>query len=120
MGKKNKYYPNNYDWIKAMPAEFFDPISFEDFMDWKIQGWRLPSSVDCIIREENTRTGKVTEYVYERQSAARKKVDSILRKMDSQFVLCDHDSVHHLYLKPIDEPFEEDEDDDFDGTTAYY
>ena len=120
MGKKNKYYPNNYDWIKAMPAEFFDSISYEEFMDWKIQGWRLPSSVDCIIREENTRTGKVTEYVYERQSAARKKVDTILRKMESAFVIADHDSVHHLYLKSIDEPFEEDEDDDFDGTTAYY
>ena len=32
MGKKNKYYPNNYDWIKSMPAEFFDSIPFEEFI----------------------------------------------------------------------------------------
>tara|TARA_R100000008_G_C3474713_1_gene110764 strand:+ start:16 stop:375 length:360 start_codon:yes stop_codon:yes gene_type:complete len=119
MGKK-KYYPNNYEWIKSMPAEFFDSIEFEEFMDWKVHGFRLPSSVSCIIREENTKTGKITEYVYDKQSAAKKKVDSILKKMESEFVLCDHESVHHLYLKSINEPFEEGEDDQFHGTTAYY
>ena len=103
-----------------MPSEFFDSISYEEFMDCKIQGWQLPSSVDCIIREENTRTGKITEYVYEKQSAAKKKVTSILNKMESAFVIADHEHVHHLYLKPTNEPFKEDEDGDFDGTTAYY
>ena len=118
--KKPKYFPNKWKLLSKAPSKHFQSIPFEEFMDWKIQGWRLPSSVDCIIREENTKTGKITEYVYERQSAARKKVATILRKMESAFVIADHDSVHHLYLKPIDEPFEEDEDDDFDGTTAYY
>ena len=119
MAKKKKYFPNNWEAFKEAPAEYFESLPFEQFMDWKMQ-WEVPSSVVCLIREEDHETGKITEYVYERQSAAKKKVDTILRKMESAFVIADHDSVHHLYLKPTNEPFKEDEDGEFDGTTAYY
>ena len=41
-------------------------------MEWKGQAWDLPSSVLCIIREQDTNTGKVKEYVYRKRSAAEK------------------------------------------------
>ncbi len=119
MMSKKKYFPNNYDRIASCPAEWFEPLTFEDFMDWRVGGWKLPSSVNCIIREQNDKTGKVKEYVYQRQSAAVKKVDSILKKKESTFTLADHDTVHHLYLKPYDEPYDEGEED-YEGRSTYY
>ena len=63
---KKKYFPNNVDALLEAPAELFKQIEFEEFMDWKVCGWDLPDSVECIIRSHNTRTNKVKEWIYER------------------------------------------------------
>ena len=125
MSKKQPYFPNNWDAIRNTPAEAFsfptgEPLTFDQFMDWKIAGWQLPSSIDCIIRETNTKTGRVTEHVYRKQSAAKKKVDSIIKKMESEFTLCAHDSIHHLYPKDINEPYEDGENEYYEGESTYY
>ena len=64
MMKQKPYYPNNWEAISNAPDECFETLPFEQFMDWKIAGWELPSSIDCIIREHNLETGKITEHVY--------------------------------------------------------
>ena len=64
MSKKKKDFPNNWEAISEAPAEFFDPLPFDDFMSWKIGGWEIPSSIACIIRATHLNTKKVTEYVY--------------------------------------------------------
>ena len=53
MTKKKPYFPNNWKQYKDAPASWFDQILFEEFMDWKIAGWEMPSSVVCMIRETN-------------------------------------------------------------------
>ena len=64
MPKKKPYYPNNLKALKDAPVEAFESIEYDEFMDWKISGWEIPSSVACVIREENYVTGKITEHVY--------------------------------------------------------
>ena len=58
---KKPYYPNNWRQWKEIPDEFLYAPTFEEFADWKLSGWELPSSICCIIRE-TTAKGKVKEY----------------------------------------------------------
>ncbi len=110
--KKKPYYPNNWEALSECPAEWFDSIPFDEFMDWKITGWEIPSSISCIIRERNIKTGKVREHVYRRTGDAKKKANQIMKEAVSEFVVCTHENINHLF--PIigekqqelyDEPF---------------
>ena len=103
MTKKKKYFPNNWKRLKDVPASYFEPIEFDEFMDWKIGGYEIPSSVKCIIRETNLSTGKVKEYTYSRHGDAQNKIDDILKKGESEFVVCDEDEIHYLYPKHLDD-----------------
>ena len=98
---KKKYYPNNWQAYKDSPDQFFLPLDFEDFMDWKINGWEIPSSVACIIREQNIKTGKVTEHVYSRLSNANKRANKIMKEGKSEFLVCTHDDIGHIYPKRL-------------------
>tara|TARA_R100001530_G_scaffold94913_2_gene65912 strand:+ start:167 stop:514 length:348 start_codon:yes stop_codon:yes gene_type:complete len=111
MPKKKPYYPNNWAKLKDVPSEYFDDISFEEFMDWKIAGWELPSSIDCIIREENLETGKIKEHVYRKAAAAKKRIEKMMDSCESSFILVSHESIHHLYPKGVEEPYENGEMD---------
>tara|TARA_Y100001963_G_C6733704_1_gene425211 strand:+ start:88 stop:441 length:354 start_codon:yes stop_codon:yes gene_type:complete len=95
--RKQPYFPNSVEALQDAPAEWFDSIPFDEFMDWKIHGYEIPSSVACIIRENNIKTGKVSEHIYQRESAAKKKAQKIMAEGESEFVLCTQDEVHHLY-----------------------
>ena len=69
--KRPKYFPNNWKAYKESPDEFFLPISYKDFFNWKVMGWALPSSIACVIREENE-YGDISEKVYSQSAAAQK------------------------------------------------
>ena len=99
---KKKYFPNNWKRLRDVPASFFEPIEFDEFMDWKIGGYEIPSSVKCIIRENNLSTGKVKEFTYSRHGDAQNKIDDILKKGESEFVVCDEEEIHYLYPKTLD------------------
>ena len=103
MTKKKKYFPNNWKRLKDVPASYFEPIEFDEFMDWMIGGYEIPSSVKCIIRETNLSTGKVKEYTYSRHGDAQNKIDDILKKGESEFVVCDEEEIHYLYPKHLDD-----------------
>ena len=105
MPKKKPYYHNNWDAITEAPDSYFVPLPFDEFMDWKIGGWQLPSTCNILIRERNLSTGKVKEYTYRRPSAARKKLEQRMQFGNLEFTVCDHDAVHLL------RPQEEDYDD---------
>ena len=98
---KKKYFPNNWQAFKDQPEQFFVPLDFEDFMDWKINGWEIPSSIACIIREQNIKTGKVTEHVYSRLSNANKRANKIMKEGKSEFLVCTHDDIGHIYPKQL-------------------
>ena len=98
---KKKYFPNNWKAYKDSPDAFFLPLEFDEFMDWKINGWEIPSSIACIIREQDVKTGKVTEHVYSRLSNANKRANKIMKEGKSEFLVCTHDDIGHIYPKDL-------------------
>ena len=100
MSKKKKYFPNNWRAIKDAPDDAFTsphgPLLFKDFMDWKMC-YELQSSVACLIRETNLTTGKVKEYSYSRHGDAQNKVNSIMEKGESEFIVCDDEELAYLH-----------------------
>jgi len=103
---KKPYFPNNWEAYQRCPSEWFEALTFEQFMDWKVEGWELPSSICAIIREEDAETGKIKEYVYRQTHAAKKRAKKIMDK-GGVFTVCNGEEIHHL--KPIE--IEEEYDD---------
>ena len=101
MPKKNPYFPNNWKAIKDAPHQFFLPLDFEEFMEWKMMGWEIPSSVECIIREQNLKTGKVKEYVYTKLGNANRRCDKIMKEGKSEFTVCTHDDLAHMFPRHL-------------------
>ena len=101
MSKKKPYYPNNWKAIKDATHQFFIPLPFEEFMDWKMMGWEIQSSIQCIIREQNLKTGKVKEYVYEKMGNANRRCAKIMKEGKSTFTVCTHDDLAHMFPKRL-------------------
>ena len=98
---KQPYYPNNWRAFKDAPDETFETLTFDEFMDWKIAGWQIPSSVYCIVRDYNKRTGKIKEYVYQRPDHADRKLQSLMLKGESEFTIATEDQV--TILRPAED-----------------
>ena len=94
---KRKYYPNNWKAYKDSDDTMFEPIPYNDFMIWKIEGWELPHTVTCIIRAEG-KNGKITEYAYQTQGHAKRRIEQLVKNRQN-FVVCDNDAV-----QPINAP----------------
>ena len=99
-GKKDKYFPNNWQEYKDANDDMFIPHTFEELMSWKLANWELPSSVCCVIRVSDINTKKVKEYVYQKRSAAQAKVNALINTPDIEFTVVDHESIH--FLTPSD------------------
>ena len=97
------YFPHNWQKWKDAPEELFQPITFEDFNDWKISNWEIPDSVFCIIRVANKTTGKVKELVYQQPTAAHKKLLKLVEDPDNEVTICDNDAIHLISSEPIDD-----------------
>ena len=111
MTKKKPYFPNNWREWKDTDESIFGEHTFDEFMEWRVANWELPSSVCCIIRTTNKETKEVKEYVYQRKDAAEQRMNRIMNDEP----LCDiavatRDQVHFLYPTF--------EDDDTDEATA--
>jgi hypothetical protein len=96
-GKRKDYYPNNWQEYKDADDSDFIPHTFEEVMSWKVGGWELPSSVECIIRVTDLNTHKVTEHIYQRRSAAQNKVNQLIERGDVEFTVCDHEAIHFIH-----------------------
>jgi hypothetical protein len=90
------YYPNNWDMYKEAPDEMFEPHTFEEVMEWKVAGWELPSSVACIVRVVDRKTGKVKEHTYQTEGHALNKVRKLMDTPDVEVTVCNHNSIHQL------------------------
>ena len=93
-GRKRNYYPNNWQQYKDSPDDMFINHTYEEFMDWKIEGWYLPSSVSCIIRVEEF-DGTISEYAYQTQGHAKRKIKQLVKDR-RDFVICDNESIHNM------------------------
>ena len=94
---KKKDFPNNWKAIKDAPYQFFESIPFDEFMDWKMMGWEIPTSIAAIVREQNLKTGEVKEYIYNTISGANKRCKRIMRESKSEFLVCTHDDIAHMF-----------------------
>jgi len=129
--KKSKYFPNNWKAYKDSPDQFFIPLTYNDFFNWKVMGWALPSSIECIIREETD--GKITEKVYSQSKAASKYIESAMQTKNPKttYTIVNNEAVQVLYplnkhdqykdlevdtFKDVDmgQFLDEDEPDDYD------
>tara|TARA_R100000458_G_C8148023_1_gene156721 strand:- start:104 stop:445 length:342 start_codon:yes stop_codon:yes gene_type:complete len=106
MPKKRPYYPNNWKAYKDSPDQFFLSMPYDQFMDWKLCGWEIPSSIGAVIRETNLKTGQVKEYSYQRESAARAKVKKIMAEGESEFLVCTQDEIHYLFPRGTNDDFD--------------
>ena len=105
--KKKNYYPNNWRQYANSPDEWFQAISYEDFLDWKLSGWELPSSVACIVRCTDLKTKKTSEYIYQRAGCARNKVKRLIDKGNVEITVVDNYDITHLLPEEIyDEIYE--------------
>ncbi len=109
MTNKRRYYPNKVKRLRAIPAHMFEPIEYEEFVQWKLEGWEIPSNVLCIIREQDTKSGKVREFTYKREHAARKKTKEIM-DAGNHFTICTANELQHM------KPMEDWADDDYENT----
>ena len=118
MSKKKKDFPNNFEAYRAAPHQFFESIDFEEFMDWKMMGWEIPSSVAAIVREQDLNTGEVKEYIYNTTSGANKRCKRIMKESKSEFLVCTHDDIAHMFPKQLtteDSVYDHPDTRDYDG-----
>ena len=97
MPKKKPYYHNNWKEYRNAPAEWFEPLDYDEFMDWKVAGWELPSSCYCIIRVTDLETKKVKEHVYHHHKTAQKMVNKLLNMDGVEFTVVDPHTIKHLH-----------------------
>ena len=101
---RRKYFPNNWQTIKDAPSDFFPTMLYQEFEDWKIYGYELPSKYYGILRVRNPRNGVVKEYVYKSEYHAKRKIKEEIKK-DKELTLCTMQGVWHLEANkdhPID------------------
>jgi|TARA_R100000008_G_C3500305_1_gene123337 hypothetical protein len=97
--KKPKYYPNNWKEFSDAPSELFESIEYDEFMDWKIGGYEIPSSVAAIVRVRDLKTGRVKEHVYKYRHAARNKTKKLMESGNKEITIVQRDTVHFIYPK---------------------
>lgn len=85
-----------------MPDEFFQPIDFDEIMEWKVAGWELPMDVVCLIRATNKDTKKVKEFVYKQRKAADNRIKQLTQDQNLELCITTHDAQHHLSFEDYD------------------
>ena len=105
-----KYYPNNWELIKAAPDEVFEPCTWEEFYEWKLCAWEIPASVTCILRAERLDTGEITEHVYQKPKSAQKRLFQYMQDGEHEVTICNADSIHLVKLSTDND----DDDPDYD------
>jgi len=88
-----KYYPHNWDAISDAPSEYFEACTVEDFFEWKVNGWMMPSSISCILRAQHINTGKIKEHVYKSPQRAVNRLVSYMESGQYEVTVCNHDSI---------------------------
>ncbi len=114
--KRPKYFPNNWKAYKESPDEFFLPIAYKDFFNWKVMGWVLPSSIACVIREE--KDGKISEKIYSQSQSANNYLTKQMsdKKNTTVYTIVDDKQVQVLYPKGGSQTYKQlprDEDPEF-------
>lgn len=100
---KKRYFKNNWSKWKAVPDEFFEPIDFNEIMEWKVAGWELPMDVVCLIRATDKQTKKVKEFVYKQRGAADNRIKKLTQDQNLELCITTHEAQHYLSYQDNDE-----------------
>tara|TARA_A100001011_G_C13903035_1_gene671905 strand:+ start:312 stop:614 length:303 start_codon:yes stop_codon:yes gene_type:complete len=87
-----KYFPNNYEFVKACE---FNEMGYKEFME-NLSSWSIPSSHACLMRVENTDTGKIKEYQYKTETGAAKKIIALADNPSNVITIVDNETIHLL------------------------
>ena len=114
--RRPKYFPNNWKAYKESPDEFFIPLTYKDFFNWKVMGWVLPSSIACVIREE--KDGKISEKIYSQSHAANNYLTKEMSTKGNKtiYTIVDDKQVQVLYPEGNSKTYKQlpqDEDPEF-------
>ena len=112
----SKYFPNKWRKYKETPASMFQPIFYEDLMEWKVAGWELPVDVACVIRAKNLENSKVTEHVYKRMSYAENKIKQYMTYKTHELIVCAEEALYYVHPELL----QEFDDDWFAVCTAHH
>ena len=96
--KNKKIFANNWLAVNETESEYFPQIPYDQFYEYHLANWMLPSSHECIIRATNLKTKKVKEYTYRYRGAAENRIKKLLGT--HEFVVCDHEAIHKLSPPP--------------------
>ena len=95
-----KYFPNDWDNIQEQE---FASLTYEQLMDIMCT-WHIPSSHACIMRVENTDTGKIKEFKYKTEMGAAKKIIALAENPSNVITIVDNESIH-LLIHPDNDRF---------------
>ena len=98
-----KEFPNNWEVIRKAPAEVFQECTWDEFEEWRLCAWELPGSVNCIIRAERKDTGEITEHVYQKAWAAKRRLELYLRDGEHELTVCNRDAIHLILTEEDDD-----------------
>ena len=94
-----KEYPNNWQRIHDAPSEAFaDDVTWQDFVDTRIDSWDLMESTCVVIRQERRdprgKIYKIVEKSYQRPKAAETFLEKAIKEDNgSVFLLCDNHQI---------------------------
>ena len=97
-----KEFPNNWQNVSDTPSDEFGEIEYELLMNMLMM-WEIPSSHCCIMRCENKRTGKISEYSYQKLHAAKSRLVSLAQDEDNEILVADDESIA-LFKKSDTQP----------------
>ncbi len=106
----SKYFPNKWRRYKDIPADKFEPLYYEDVMEWKVAGWELPPDVVCVIRARNLETSSIEEHVYKRQHSAEAKIRNYMTYKSHELVICSEDALYYVHPDQLGEQPDDDDD----------
>ena len=87
-----KTFPNNWQEVHDTPSEAFAQLEYDAMMEMLMM-WHIPSSHCCVMRVENKRTGKISEYSYQQLHAAKKRLIKLAQDEDNEILVADEDSI---------------------------
>ena len=99
--KKRKYYPNNWDAIKQCPPNYFPAMEYEDFREWKVFGYQLPSSHYAVVRIDDRDKGTIVEYTYKTEHHTKQRLKKEMTG-NKHVTVATMDGVYHLMPNPLD------------------
>ena len=97
-----KEFPNNWQAVSDTPSDEFAEIEYELFMQMLMM-WEIPSSHCCIMRCENKRTGKISEFSYQKLHAAKSRLVTLAQDEDNEILVADDETIA-LFKKSNNQP----------------